>query len=108
MATKIPLYNDLLDSDQFHNDEVHQGALVFPGTLSPHYVTVDTEDDIPYLVEKYGAEDYLMIGTDYSHVDQSAEMRAHQAVMDMAARGDFSQTVATKIVTDNARVFYGV
>jgi len=43
MATKIPLYNDLLDSDQFHNDEVHQGALVFPGTLSPHYVTVDTE-----------------------------------------------------------------
>ena len=37
------LYNDILDSDQFHNDEVHQGDLVFPSTNSPHYVTVDRE-----------------------------------------------------------------
>ncbi len=72
------------------------------------YVTCDTEDDIPYLVDNFGAEDYLMIGTDYSHVDQSAEMRAHQAIVDMATRGEFSQTVATKIVTDNAKVFYGL
>lgn len=42
MATPI-LYNDILDGDQFHNDEVHQGDLVFPGINSPHYVTIDTE-----------------------------------------------------------------
>ena len=39
------------------------------------YVTCDTEDDIPYLLQ-YGTEDSLMIGTDYSHADQSAELRA--------------------------------
>lgn len=37
------MYNDILDSDQFHNSEVHEGDLVFPGTNSPHYVTVDRE-----------------------------------------------------------------
>jgi predicted TIM-barrel fold metal-dependent hydrolase len=71
------------------------------------YVACDTEDDIAYLLN-YGAEDYLMIGTDYSHVDQSAELEAHRAVMDMAQAGRFSTTVATKIVSDNARRFYGL
>jgi len=71
------------------------------------YVTCDTEDDIAYLLN-FGAEDYLMIGTDYSHVDQSAEMRAHSVIMDMANRGDFSVTVADKIVGENARTFYGL
>lgn len=37
------LYNDIIDGDQFHNDDVHQGDPVFPGTHSPHYVTVDYE-----------------------------------------------------------------
>lgn len=38
------MYNDIIDSDQFHNDEVHEGDLVFPGSSnSPHYVTVDRE-----------------------------------------------------------------
>lgn len=62
------------------------------------YVTCDTEDDIPYL---------LNFGADYSHVDQSAEMRAHSVIMDMAERGAFSMTVA-KIVGENARRFYGI
>ena len=79
------------------------------GFLAHHrfYVTCDTEDDIPYLLQ-YGAEDYLMLGTDYSHVDQSAEMRAHRALLDMAERGAFSPAVAAKIVSDNARRFYGL
>jgi predicted TIM-barrel fold metal-dependent hydrolase len=71
------------------------------------YVTCDTEDDIPYLLQ-FGGEDYLMLGTDYSHVDQSAELRAHQVLLEMAHRGQFSSAIATKIVTDNARRFYGL
>jgi uncharacterized protein len=71
------------------------------------YVTCDTEDDIPYLL-KFGGEDYLMLGTDYSHVDQSAELRAHAVLMEMAQRGEISNVAATKIVTDNARRFYGM
>ena len=71
------------------------------------YVTCDTEDDIAYLLN-YGAEDYLMLGTDYSHVDQSAELGAHQALADQAAGGAFSPAVATKINDTNARRFYGI
>jgi predicted TIM-barrel fold metal-dependent hydrolase len=71
------------------------------------YVTCDTEDDIAHLL-RYGAEDYLMVGTDYSHVDQSAELGAHRVVMEMAQAGRFSTTAATKIVSDNARRFYGL
>src|SRR5581483_2871824 len=71
------------------------------------YVTCDTEDDIAYLLE-YGAEDYLMLGTDYSHVDQSAELQAHQGLMDQAKAGAFSEAAAVKIVDLNARRFYGL
>jgi predicted TIM-barrel fold metal-dependent hydrolase len=71
------------------------------------YVTCDTEDDIGYLLN-FGAEDYLMLGTDYSHVDQSAELRAHQVLMNMAESGQFSTVAAAKIVGDNGKRFYGL
>jgi len=71
------------------------------------YVTCDTEDDIAYLLN-YGAEDYLMLGTDYTHIDQSAELRAHQALVDKAPTGGFSAAVADKINDANARRFYGL
>jgi uncharacterized protein len=71
------------------------------------YVTCDSEDDVAYLLN-YGAEDYLIIGTDYSHVDQSAELEAHRVILDRAQAGQFSPTVATKIVSENARRFYGL
>jgi predicted TIM-barrel fold metal-dependent hydrolase len=70
------------------------------------YITCDTEDDIPALLE-YGGEDYLMIGTDYSHSDPSSEMLAHQVVMKMAEEGKLDPKVANKIVEDNGRTFYG-
>ncbi|HVA25573.1 MAG TPA: amidohydrolase family protein [Chloroflexota bacterium] len=71
------------------------------------YVTCDTEDDIAYLLN-FGAEDYLMLGTDYSHVDQSGELEAHTVLMDQASGGAFSPAVATKINDTNARRFYGL
>lgn len=71
------------------------------------YVTCDTEDDIPYLLT-FGAENNLMIGTDYVHSDPSAEMGAHAAVMKMADAGRISREAATRIVSENARAFYGV
>ena len=71
------------------------------------YVTCDTEDDIAHLLN-FGGEDYLMLGTDYSHVDQSGELEAHTVLMDKAKRGDFSEAAAIKIVDLNARRFYGL
>ena len=69
------------------------------------YVTCDTEDNIRTLVTNYGAEDYLMIGTDYSHQDPSAELRANDVIMEMEG---LSATVATKITSENARRLYGL
>jgi predicted TIM-barrel fold metal-dependent hydrolase len=71
------------------------------------YVTCDTEDDIPYLLN-FGGEDHLMLGTDYSHSDPSSEMDAHRNLYTMAERGLFSTAVADKIMCENARKFYGV
>ncbi len=68
------------------------------------YVTCDTEDDIPHLLE-FGTEDNLMLGTDYSHADQSAELEAHSIVLGMK---ELAPGVAGKIVRENARVFYGL
>jgi predicted TIM-barrel fold metal-dependent hydrolase len=80
------------------------------GFLQHHnfFVTCDTEDDIAVLVEEYGAEDYLMIGTDYGHRDPSHELAAHQVVTEMAERGELSRTVAHKITSENARRLYGL
>lgn len=33
------------------------------------YVACQTNDDLPYIL-RYGTEDSLMIGTDFSHADQ--------------------------------------
>lgn len=41
------------------------------------YVTCQTDDDIPYLVDQVG-EDNLVIGTDYGHFDPSSNIDAIQ------------------------------
>ncbi len=72
------------------------------------FVTCDTEDDIPFLLDRYGGEDYLMIGTDYSHQDSSAELRAHQAVMKMGENREIGSAAAHNITSANARQLYGL
>jgi hypothetical protein len=49
-----------------------------------------------------------MIGTDYSHADQSAEIGALDVIEERAAKGEISATVARKILDDNPRRFYGL
>ena len=71
------------------------------------YVACQTNDDLPYIL-KYGTEDSLMIGTDYSHADQSAEIGALDVIGERAAKGEISATVARKILDDNPRRFYGL
>jgi predicted TIM-barrel fold metal-dependent hydrolase len=72
------------------------------------YVTCDTEDDITELIEKYGAEDSLMIGTDYAHGDLSGELQAHRVLVERAARGELPMRAVEKIVSANARRCYGL
>ena len=71
------------------------------------FVTIDPLDDIEYLL-KFGAEDSLMIGTDYSHTDISANLSALDEVRRWADQGRISKTAAHKILESNPQAFYGL
>jgi predicted metal-dependent TIM-barrel fold hydrolase len=64
-------------------------------------------DDLPYILS-YGAEDSLMVGSDYGHADQSAEIDAPKNILRMAEAGRISHAIAEKIVDSNARRFYAL
>ncbi len=71
------------------------------------FVTIDPIDDVEYLL-KFGTEDSLMIGTDYSHTDISANLSALDEVRAWADQGRISKTVAYKILESNPQAFYGL
>ena len=71
------------------------------------YVACDTTDDLPYILS-FGTEDSLMIGTDYTHADQSAELHALDVIERREAEGEIPEGVAKKIVDENPRRFYGL
>lgn len=71
------------------------------------FVTIDPIDDIEYLL-KFGTEDSLMIGTDYSHTDISANLSALDEVRSWADEGRIDQAIARKVLDTNPRVFYGL
>ena len=71
------------------------------------YVTCQSHEDIPYLLQ-FGTEDHLMIGTDYSHADQSAEIEAIDMIRRMGEEGRITKTQVKKILEDNPAAFYGL
>ena len=71
------------------------------------FVTLDAIDEIEHLL-KFGTEDNLMMGTDYSHTDISANLSALQEVRDWVDQGRISESVARKILETNPKNFYGL
>ncbi len=74
---------------------------------SHFYVACDSTDDLPYILQ-FGTEDRLMVGTDYTHADQSAELDALDIIERKAASEEIPSEVARKILDDNPRRFYGL
>jgi predicted TIM-barrel fold metal-dependent hydrolase len=70
----------------------------------PIYVTCQTDDDLPYVLE-YAGEDCLVIGTDYGHFDPSSEI---DAISILKGREDISHQVLDKILDANPRRLYGL
>jgi uncharacterized protein len=68
------------------------------------YVTCETHEDLPYLVQ-YAGEDNLVIGTDYGHHDTSAEI---EALRKLKRQGTLAPAVVEKILGANARALYGL
>jgi predicted TIM-barrel fold metal-dependent hydrolase len=69
------------------------------------FITMDPIDDVESLL-KFGTEDSLMIGTDYSHTDISANLSALDEVRNWADAGRISATQARKILESNSQEFY--
>jgi predicted TIM-barrel fold metal-dependent hydrolase len=71
------------------------------------FITIDPIDDVESLL-KFGTEDSLMIGTDYSHTDISANLNALDEVRRWADEGRISKAQAHKILESNSQAFYGL
>lgn len=69
------------------------------------FVTIDPIDDVESIL-KFGTEDNLMIGTDYSHTDISANLSALDEVRGWVDEGRLSDMQAQKILETNAKEFY--
>jgi predicted TIM-barrel fold metal-dependent hydrolase len=68
------------------------------------FVTCQTNDDIPYVVN-YAGEDRLVIGTDYGHTDPSSAVTALNEFQRMEG---ISSAVKEKILSHNAKALYGL
>ena len=71
------------------------------------YVTCQVDEDLPYIV-KVAGEDNLMIGSDYTHRDQSMEFEFPRLLKERADNGEIAQSAVQKILYDNAKTFYGL
>ena len=68
------------------------------------YVACESDEDIPYLAEFMGW-DHLLIGTDYGHTDQSAELELAQIVKQ---RPDIGEKESKLMLEENPARFYGI
>ncbi len=94
------------------NDMMARGSLdtnrrtdLFKG--SRFYVAYQVQEDLQYLLD-LGLEDSLVIGTDYSHADQSADLNMLGTVKERARRGEVSETVVRKMLDENPSRLYGL
>lgn len=82
-------------------DELRQPSFFEENRL---FVACEADEDVPYLVQRVGPHN-LLIGSDYGHADQSAELAALERLVQ---REDVDVGVASQIVEDNPRRFYGL
>jgi uncharacterized protein len=71
------------------------------------YITIDPIDDVESLLQ-FGTEDSLMIGTDYSHTDISANLSGIDEVRGWIDEGRITAAQGKKILESNAQAFYGL
>lgn len=68
------------------------------------YVTCQTDDDLDHVLG-YAGEDNLVIGTDYGHADNAAEI---EALRKLRTEGKVSGQVIDKILKNNPSALYGL
>lgn len=74
---------------------------------SRFFVACQTHEDLDYLL-KIGLEDSLVIGSDYTHADMTAEINALDVIKKRGEAGSLSKTVVRKMLEDNPAKLYGI
>lgn len=67
------------------------------------YIAVEADEDIPYIAQ-YTGWDHLLIGSDYGHTDQSAEL---DYVSTLERRDDLGEVHRALLTASNPGAFYG-
>jgi predicted TIM-barrel fold metal-dependent hydrolase len=68
------------------------------------FVTCEAGEDIGYITKTSG-DDYLLLGSDYTHADRASVRDAHGQLLD---RTDISSETKLKITETNAKRFYPI
>ena len=71
------------------------------------YVACQTHEDLNYIASRAGS-DNLVIGTDYGHADQSAEIHALSILREKGEREEIPAGLAEKVLTANPAALYGI
>ena len=74
---------------------------------SRFYVAGQTHEDLTYISSRTGSGN-LVIGSDYGHADQSAELNALGILRAMGERGEIPAGLADKVLTENPANLYGI
>lgn len=71
------------------------------------FVTCLVDEDLPYIL-KFVGEDNMVVGSDYTHADQSQERNFQDALAARVAAGEITQTAVDKMLSDNPNRLYGM
>jgi predicted TIM-barrel fold metal-dependent hydrolase len=71
------------------------------------FVTVLVDEDLPYIL-KFAGEDNLVVGSDYTHADQSMERHFQDELRARVAKGELTPTSVDKMLYDNPKRLYGL
>ena len=71
------------------------------------FVTCLVDEDLPYIL-KFAGEDNLVVGSDYTHADQSQERNFQEALRSRADAGEITHAAVDKMLYDNPKRLYGL
>jgi len=71
------------------------------------FVTCLVDEDLPYIL-KFVGEDNMVVGSDYTHADQSMERHFQDELRARAERGEITTTAVNKMLYDNPKRLYGL
>lgn len=71
------------------------------------FVTCLVDEDLPYIL-KFVGEDNLVVGSDYTHADQSQERDFQEALRARANAGEIAHSAVDKMLYDNPKRLYGL